>query len=179
MEFSQLNRRSKKRKRSIPTLVSQILSGTIKQQGLERDYFQYKVFSLWNEVVGPAIAKHAQPTRFSKGVLSVRVEHSTWMQELQFMKQEIMDRMNREMLELFGEEKGQLPIYFSTIKVIRFQIGTMKPISSPRKPNRHLEKVEPTPIISNMTPEIEMESREIRDKDLREVLRRVLSKGSS
>ena len=105
-----------KRGRSKPIALGDILPKTIKQQGMERDFFQYKIYALWNKVVGEAIARHAQPTRFAGGILHVVVKHSSWVQELQYMKEDITERLNREIIRLMEDEPDQLPIYFSKIK---------------------------------------------------------------
>ncbi len=59
----------------------------------------YRVWTFWDEEVGDTVAKHAQPDGFRSGVLSVRVDTSTWMQELQFMKQDLRSRLNQRLGE--------------------------------------------------------------------------------
>jgi len=54
----------------------------------------YRVWSFWAEEVGEAIAKRAQPAGYHGGVLSVRVSSHAWMQELQFLKEDIRARLN-------------------------------------------------------------------------------------
>ena len=54
----------------------------------------YRVWEVWPEVVGPANAKKAQPTRFRSGKLFVTVLHPALMQELQFVKERIRRRLN-------------------------------------------------------------------------------------
>ena len=55
----------------------------------------YRAWEAWPEVVGPANARRAQPTRFRNGKLFVTVFHPTLMQELQFVKERIRRRLNR------------------------------------------------------------------------------------
>jgi len=45
-------------------------------------------------VVGPTIAAHARPERMKRGVLFVAVDSAEWMQELQFLKHELRERLN-------------------------------------------------------------------------------------
>ena len=54
----------------------------------------YRAWEAWPEVVGPANAKRAQPTRFRNGKLFVTVFHPALMQELQFVKERIRRRLN-------------------------------------------------------------------------------------
>jgi hypothetical protein len=60
----------------------------------ERQLRAYAVWECWNEEVGEAIALRAQPARFRNGILFVAVESHTWMQELQFLKDEIRTKLN-------------------------------------------------------------------------------------
>jgi hypothetical protein len=54
----------------------------------------YRIWSFWPEEVGKAIADRAQPAGYHRGVLSVRVTSHAWMQELQFLKEDIRQRLN-------------------------------------------------------------------------------------
>ena len=50
---------------------------------------EHGVFTVWAEVVGDLLASKTEPVRIEEGKLFVRVANSTWMQELQFLKDEI------------------------------------------------------------------------------------------
>ena len=63
----------------IGSLIEKILAS----KGLDKKLHQYRAWSVWDEVVGPQIAQHAQPLRIRESVLEVRVENPTWMQQLQ------------------------------------------------------------------------------------------------
>ncbi len=54
----------------------------------------YSIWTFWNDEVGEGIARRAQPSRFRNGILFVTVATQSWMQELQFMKEKIRDRLN-------------------------------------------------------------------------------------
>ncbi len=60
----------------------------------------YRVWTFWEEEVGKTVASRAQPTGYRGGVLSVRVSGHAWMQELQFLKETIRERLNGRL----GEE---------------------------------------------------------------------------
>ena len=55
----------------------------------------YRVWDFWDDVVGAAIAERAQPQRVQEGVLVVQVTNHAWMQELQFLKDDIRSRLNQ------------------------------------------------------------------------------------
>jgi predicted nucleic acid-binding Zn ribbon protein len=67
----------------------------------------YRLWTFWDREVGEAIAARAQPASYRAGVLAVRVSSAAWMQELQFMKDEIRERLNARL----GEELVR-DIYF-------------------------------------------------------------------
>jgi len=53
-----------------------------------------EVQRIWREVVGPAIASEARPTRERAGVLTVSCSASVWAQELDLMGPSIVGRLN-------------------------------------------------------------------------------------
>jgi hypothetical protein len=63
----------------------------------QQSILQYKpIWECWQDAVGPTVAAHAQPEGIQKnGVLWVAVSSSAWMQELQFVKQTIVDSLNQ------------------------------------------------------------------------------------
>jgi hypothetical protein len=75
------------------TLLNQFLQ----QSGLAGKLRAYESWRVWNEVVGPQIAAHAQPAKIRDGVLDVRVDQAVWMQQLQLMKPKILARLNERL----------------------------------------------------------------------------------
>ena len=71
---------------------------------------QFLIRDMWEGVVGSHIAKKAHPEGVKNGILQVSVESSVWMQELTFMKQQILERLNQ-----VCESSG--------VKDIRFKLG--------------------------------------------------------
>ena len=63
----------------------------------DRRLAAYRVWTFWTDEVGPAVAARAEPAAFRDGILSVRVSGAAWMQELQFMKEELRERLNRRL----------------------------------------------------------------------------------
>ena len=58
---------------------------------------EYAVWNVWDEVVGPILATRSEPLRIEEGKLFIRVGGSAWMQELQFLKDEIRTRLNQRL----------------------------------------------------------------------------------
>lgn len=69
-----------------------------------------EIESLWKSLVGETGFKHSKPTSLKKSVLTVRVDSSTWMQELSIQKRNLLKGLKRTL----GKDK---------ISEIRFRIG--------------------------------------------------------
>lgn len=65
---------------------------------------------LWPIAVGPQIASQTQPDSLRNGTLFVKTVSSVWVQQLHFMKEEILGKLNK----LAGK---------SMIKEVRFILG--------------------------------------------------------
>ncbi len=59
---------------------------------------------VWNRIVDPGIRENAQPAAINKTVLLVNVSSSPWLHQLQFLKQDILSRLNDEMSPLILED---------------------------------------------------------------------------
>ena len=67
----------------------------------------------WDHLVGPSIAANAQPAVFKGKLLLVYVSSSTWLQQLQFLKADMIRKINRT----FGQ---------TLVEEIKFKIGPLK-----------------------------------------------------
>lgn len=54
----------------------------------------WPLWTEWDRVVGPQIARHARPLRLRRGLLVVEVDGPEWMQELRYLKRELRERLN-------------------------------------------------------------------------------------
>ena len=77
-----------------PIRASSVLTELLAQAEFRDRLHQYSVFPLWAEVVGAELARRTEPLRIEEGKLVIRVDGSAWMQELQFLKDEIRERLN-------------------------------------------------------------------------------------
>jgi predicted nucleic acid-binding Zn ribbon protein len=82
------------RPKSRPDRVADALQHVLQRIDPER---RLELFRVWSAEVGPAIASRAEPTAFRDGILSVRVSNAAWMQELQFAKEDIRQRLNQRL----------------------------------------------------------------------------------
>ncbi len=76
--------------------------------GIQQKLSEYEAVLQWECLVGDHIAKAATAVKIAKGVLIVRVRSSTWRNELNLRKKEIIGTLNRGL--------GQ-----DVVKDIRFQ----------------------------------------------------------
>ena len=59
---------------------------------------------LWPKVVGEKIANKTKANNINNGTLFVEVSNSTWRQELQFQKKDIIEKLNKEIKEKIVRE---------------------------------------------------------------------------
>ncbi|MGD2125378.1 MAG: DUF721 domain-containing protein [Desulfobacteraceae bacterium] len=55
------------------------------------------IWRVWDEVVGPAIARNAQPLWIKEGRLRVKVSDPIWLQELGFVEGTIREKLNTKL----------------------------------------------------------------------------------
>jgi predicted nucleic acid-binding Zn ribbon protein len=75
--------------------VGEVLDQSLKRLDLAPRLDEYSVWPIWNEIVGKTIARNAQPEKIRNGTLFVKVTSPVWMQQLQFMKSMIADKLNQ------------------------------------------------------------------------------------
>jgi predicted nucleic acid-binding Zn ribbon protein len=86
-----MNKKTKSKLDSIGDILSKYFA---KNPTAQKKLQQYSLFAIWDEVVGERVAKHAQPARMMDTTLVVRVDHSSWMHELQLMKPDLLRRIH-------------------------------------------------------------------------------------
>ena len=58
---------------------------------------EYRVWEVWEEAVGEAVARKARPSKIRNGRLVVIASNSAYLQELQFYKAQIKDAVNQRL----------------------------------------------------------------------------------
>jgi len=53
-----------------------------------------RVFSHWDDVVGPAVAAHARPLSLRDGVLAVAVDNPAWATQLRLLGNDLLTRLS-------------------------------------------------------------------------------------
>jgi predicted nucleic acid-binding Zn ribbon protein len=87
-------------KKSNAEPIGKLLGDLLNALGLGKKLKQYEAVRVWQDVVGEKIASVATPTKIINGTLIVKVEKSTWRNELSLLKREIIIKINSAL----GEE---------------------------------------------------------------------------
>ena len=80
--------------RGKPIRLGEVLQAALARLPAAAELADYAVWAHWDHVVGATIARHAQPRRIRRGVLLVTVDSPEWMQEVQFLKYDLRERLN-------------------------------------------------------------------------------------
>ena len=85
--------------RKDPTIerLGDVLEISLKRLDLNARLDDYGVWTIWNQTVGTAIPRNAQPEKIRNGTLMVKVSSPVWMQQLQFMKEMIAAKLNDQL----------------------------------------------------------------------------------
>ena len=93
--------------------IRNILDDVLKPYQSSPDFELKEVWRLWDEAVGKTIAQNARPAAFKGELLIVHVNSSTWIHQLQFLKNDMITKLNAALGKPLIEE-------------IKFKIGPLK-----------------------------------------------------
>ncbi len=147
-----------------PGKAQNALSTVLNRYGIAKEIREHRILIQWHKIVGPRVGKHTTPDALDKGLLWVRVDSSSWMHQISFLKSEIIAKAN----DLCGKE---------LVKDIRFHLGRRKavsndPLSAASKIKRPDAKERPMPIPAQgaRLDLIKKEASGIVDDELREAI---------
>ncbi|MDY6824742.1 MAG: DUF721 domain-containing protein [Thermodesulfobacteriota bacterium] len=75
--------------------IGDLLGNTIEKMFAEGGAPISHIWSVWEEVVGASVAQNAQPVSLKGNTLIVHVASATWNHQLQFLKPDIIRRINQ------------------------------------------------------------------------------------
>jgi hypothetical protein len=147
---------------SKPEMIGEILRKVLKRRNIPHTATDRRLLDLWRRAVGPQIAARTLPDTVKRGALYVRVSAPVWLHQLQFLKEEILQKLN----ELSGKDEIR-SLFFSIGEIPPPPPGTTDPLSSTPAPAR----------LPKRDREMMRESLDaIRDPELREILERVMAR---
>jgi predicted nucleic acid-binding Zn ribbon protein len=91
------------------TPIGDIVRSVFEKLEKEKTFSREDVEAQWKAIVGPG-SRHSRPASLRKGVLTVFVDSSGWMQEMNLQKRKLLKQLKRQ----FGKDK---------ISGIQFKIG--------------------------------------------------------
>ena len=92
--------------------IRNILDDVLKPYRSKPDFELKELWRLWDEAVGETIAQNARPAAFKGKLLIVHVSSSTWIHQLQFLKNDMIIKLNAALGKPLLEE-------------IKFKIGPL------------------------------------------------------
>jgi hypothetical protein len=145
-----------------PKPIRSILEKTLEALEIDVPLKSYSIWGAWKEIVGESVALHTQPRSIRNRILFIDVSHPTWIQQLQFLKPTLLEKIN----SFLGEPH---------IQDIRFKLGKISPIiPSPSK--THV--LEDEKLDQETLNRIENLVQKINDEETRKELRELLMKGA-
>lgn len=78
-----------------PVAIDAILKNSFERLGLNAKVRGFAIMSNWNKIVGDKISNIATPAKTIGKTLYVTVSSSAWMEELKYLKTDMMDKINK------------------------------------------------------------------------------------
>ena len=80
-----------------PLPVAELLPSVTTGSAIEKRLREAKIWLEWNAAVGDVVAAKARPVSFRDGVLTVAVVSAPWMQQLAFLKPQLISNLNNRL----------------------------------------------------------------------------------
>jgi predicted nucleic acid-binding Zn ribbon protein len=87
-----------------PVAVGDLLSAVLRGTPAEKRLHEGRIWLVWEQAVGSRIASHARPSSFRDGTLTLSVDSAVWMQQLNYLKRELIAKVNGELHEEMVKE---------------------------------------------------------------------------
>lgn len=150
------------KRRAELTSISDVLKGTAKRLKIDKRISIHSLGSRWKSIFGPSIGMHSYPAKLVGKKLTILVDHPTWMQELSFLKPQVLAKIQEEL-------KG------TDIRDIRFELGQHP--SAPPEENRFPHHSAKRKLEEEEIDFIERAAEQIDDPEIQGAARRAMTKG--
>jgi hypothetical protein len=104
--------------------LGDVLQSVLKGRNMTITSEKQHLQKIWSQAVGSQIAGQTCPDRLKKNALFVKVSSPIWMQQLHFLKEDIIDKINRQMGEALIKN-----ILFSVGEISRTSRISQDPVS--------------------------------------------------
>jgi hypothetical protein len=152
----------KRARQEKPEIIGEIILKILEQRNIPHTSADRHLVDIWRRAVGPQIAAQTYPHTLKRGSLYVRVSAPVWLHQLQFMKEEILDKIR----ELSSREVIRT-LFFTIGEIPSPAQGGIRALSS----NQSL-----VPLSERDRNMIEESLSTVPDPELREILNRVMMK---
>lgn len=142
--------------------IDHILLSMLKHRQIPLKIEDRNLRDTWDRAVGSRIAGQTRPDTIKRSVLHIKVANSAWMQQLHFIKQEILEKFNR----LHQQEP---------VRDIFFSIGEI-PIANVPPKKASVVAGEASALKARDRKMIESTLSTIADPELREILKRTMTR---
>jgi len=144
--------------------LAPLLTQTLERRGLGRVVLLSRLLQHWPEIVGPQLAKVAQPEGVRSRVLFIAVADAVWLQQLKFYQSQVLQNMRRVL--------GDIPIH-------RLHCTLATPSRSARPSEARSSEAGPDslPLTAEEERQVVTGTDSIADPELRELVRRTWRKG--
>ena len=142
--------------------IDEILYRALKKRHVPFRSEDRRLLDVWLKAAGPQIASQSRPENLKRDVLFVKVSSPVWMQQLHFLKGELIEKVNALM------EKA-------SVKDIRFSIGQL-----PSSEGIGEDAAAP-PLSTDLLKERDKKMMEaclasLKDEELKDILKRVMTR---
>jgi predicted nucleic acid-binding Zn ribbon protein len=90
-------RRPARTRREDPQPLSTALDSLLAEQGWQTAAAVGSMFGRWDQLVGPEVAAHTRPERFSDGELVVIADSAAWATQVRLLTSAVLRRLNTEL----------------------------------------------------------------------------------
>ncbi len=142
-------------------MIGEILRKVLKKRNIPHKTPDRHLIDLWRRAVGPQIAARTLPETVKRGTLYALVSSPVWLHQLQFMKEEILLKLN----ELSGKEE---------IRSLYLSIGEI-PTPPAEKAGAPSKALVPAPLPKRDREMMRESLAAVRDPELRKILERVMT----
>jgi len=147
-----------RRKSKYWSTIGDTINKATKRIGIGKRMRQYELWNQWDTIAGPLVAAHAKPCRWQGNVLVLAVEHASWMQELSYLRSELLEKIRNHIPHI-------------VINDLRFEIGKIT-----NAPKISEEKSDLPALDEHEREFIEQAAKEIRDDQTRLAVHELITK---
>ena len=76
------------------TPIGDLIARLLQRKSWQGHVLSARVATQWEAIVGPVNALHTRPVKIERSRLTIECDHDTWRTELQFLKPQIIERVN-------------------------------------------------------------------------------------